>query len=76
VAESSLPYDRSTKLKLYAAAGIPEYWIVDCVGEGLEVYRTPDADGYRDVVHVTGPAATVTLQAFPDVALALSEIFA
>jgi Uma2 family endonuclease len=33
VAESSLAYDRSTKLRLYAAAGIPEYWVVDCVGE-------------------------------------------
>jgi Uma2 family endonuclease len=30
VAESSLAYDRSTKLRLYAAAGIPEYWVVDC----------------------------------------------
>src|SRR5204863_3420575 len=43
VAESSLAYDRSTKLRLYAAAGIPEYWIVDCGAESVEVYRTPHA---------------------------------
>ncbi len=30
VADSSLAYDRSTKLRLYAEAGIPEYWVVDC----------------------------------------------
>ncbi|HEX9548497.1 MAG TPA: Uma2 family endonuclease [Acidimicrobiales bacterium] len=75
VAESSLAYDRSTKLRLYAAAGIPEYWVVDCAAESIEVHRTPDAGGYRDVSRVTG-AATVSLQAFPDVALTLAEVFA
>ena len=75
VAESSLAYDRSTKLRLYAAAGIPEYWVVDCAAESIEAHRTPDADGYRDVSRVAG-GATVTLQAIPDVALALAEIFA
>jgi Uma2 family endonuclease len=76
VAQSSLAYDRSTKLSLYAAAGIPEYWVVDCVAESIEVHRAPDADGYREVTRVAGPAATVALQAFPDVALALGAIFA
>jgi Uma2 family endonuclease len=76
VAESSLAYDRATKLRLYAAAGIPEYWVVDCVAESIEVHRAPHTDGYGDVMRVAGPAATVTLQAFPDVALALGEIFA
>ena len=76
MAESSLAYDRSTKLRLYAAAGIPESWVVDAVAESIEAYRTPDADGYRDVVRVAGLTATVALQAFPDVALALTEIFA
>ena len=75
VAESSLAYDRSTKLRLYATAGIPEYWVVDCPAESIEVHRTPDAAGYRDVSRVAG-GATVTLQAFPDVALTLAEIFA
>jgi Uma2 family endonuclease len=75
VAESSLAYDRSTKLRLYAQAGIPEYWVVDCAAESIEVHRTPDAGGYRDVSRVTG-AATVSLQAFPDVALTLAEVFA
>ncbi len=75
VAESSLAYDRSTKLRLYAEAGIPEYWVVDCVAQSVEVYRTPEAGGYRDVSRVAG-VATVSLQAFPDVTLTLAEIFA
>jgi Uma2 family endonuclease len=76
VAESSLAYDRSTKLRLYAAAGIPEYWIVDCVAESVDVHRAPHAESYREVTRVAGPEATVALQAFPDVTLALAEIFA
>jgi Uma2 family endonuclease len=76
VAQTSLAYDRSTKLRLYAGAAIPEYWVVDSVAESIEVYRTPSAAGYRDRVQVSGPTATVALQAFPDVVLLLREIFA
>jgi hypothetical protein len=46
------------------------------IAESLEVHRTSHADGYRDVTRIAGPTATVALQAFPDVELALSEIFA
>ena len=42
----------------------------------MEVHRVPGADGYRDVTRVIGPAATVAPQAFADVTLALTEVFA
>ena len=75
VAETSLSYDRSTKLRLYAETGIPEYWVVDCAAESVEVHRTPDVSGYRDVSRFTGTASVSPL-AFPDVRIALAEIFA
>jgi Uma2 family endonuclease len=75
VADTSLSYDRRTKLPLYAQAGIPEYWIVDCTAEAVEVYRNPSEDRYRDVSRFTAPA-TLSLQALPDVTLTLAEIFA
>jgi len=75
VADSSLAYDRTTKMRLYAEARIPEYWVVDCAAESIEIYRTPAAEGYRDVHFVTG-GATLTLQAFPDVELTTAEMFA
>jgi Uma2 family endonuclease len=34
-------YDRGTKGPLYAAMGVPEYWIVDVVGRTIEVHRAP-----------------------------------
>lgn len=75
VADSSLTYDRTTKLRLYAAARIREYWIVDCTTETVEIYRDPGLEGYRDVTRATG-ATTITLQVFPDVRLTVAEIFA
>ena len=64
VADSSLAYDRSTKLRLYAEAGIPEYWVVDCTAETVEVHRDPGPDGYRDVNLVAG-AATLSAAGLP-----------
>ena len=75
VADSSLAYDRSTKLRLYAEAGVPEYWVVDCAAETVEVYRTPGPEGYRDVSRAAG-TATLALDAFPDIELTTTEIFA
>ena len=75
VADSSLAYDRSTKLRLYAEAGIPEYWVVDCAAETVEVHRGPAPDGYREVRLVAG-VGTLAPQAFPDVELRTIDIFA
>ncbi len=36
VSETTLAFDRETKSSLYAAAGIPEYWIVNLVDRRLE----------------------------------------
>jgi Uma2 family endonuclease len=76
VAETSLAYDRSTKLRLYAETGILEYWVIDCAAEAVEIHRTPDAGGYRDVTRVAGGSAAVSPEAFPDVVLTLAEVFA
>jgi Uma2 family endonuclease len=46
VSETSLAYDRTTKLPLYARFGVPEVWIVDLGGAALEVYREPRAGAY------------------------------
>jgi Uma2 family endonuclease len=75
VADNSLTYDRSTKLRLYAEVGVAEYWVVDVTAESVEVHRGPDAAGYRDVRRLAG-AASVSPIAFSDIGLTLAEIFA
>lgn len=47
VADSSLSKDRRIKTGIYAAAGVPEYWIVDLQHERVEVLTEPDADDYQ-----------------------------
>ena len=34
--------DRGGKMEMYARFGVPEYWIVDPVGNTLEIYRLDD----------------------------------
>lgn len=46
VADTSLDYDRETKLKLYASAGIPDFWIVNLEDEQIEIFKTPAQDTY------------------------------
>ena len=41
VADSSLQFHRLTKRGVYAAAGVPEYWIVNVVDDCVEVRRNP-----------------------------------
>src|SRR5436309_11692776 len=42
VADTSLKQDRITKRAIYAAAGIPEYWIVNVRDDCVEVRRQPE----------------------------------
>jgi len=42
VANTSLERDRGTKKRVYAAAGIPCFWIVNLVDRCVEVYTQPD----------------------------------
>lgn len=65
--------DLGVKAHLYARFGVPEYWVVDPEVETLAVYHlTPD--GYE----VTGPfrqGETVSSPLFPDVPLAVADVF-
>ena len=43
VADATLLFDRNVKSKIYAAAAIPEYWIVNLPKRRIEVCRNPQA---------------------------------
>jgi Uma2 family endonuclease len=49
IADTTLAFDRKRKGPLYAAAAIPEYWIVNLADRIVEVYREPieTADGWH-----------------------------
>ena len=52
VADESLGFDRGSKLRAYAAAGIPEYWIVNVRESRVEVHREPAGESFLNVKSV------------------------
>jgi Uma2 family endonuclease len=75
VADTSLRYDRIVKLRLYARAGIPKYWIVDATTETVEVYCEPSGERYATVQHPTR-GGTIAPLALPDAIISVDAIFA
>jgi Uma2 family endonuclease len=77
VADSSLDFDKGTKLPLYAASAIPEVFLVDLLGEHLERHTEPRDGQYRTVI-TAGRGATLPSSMLPgleipvDVALGYS----
>ena len=53
VSKSTLEYDRTKKLPVYARAGIPEVWIRNLVDDQLEVYRNPQGERYTSLATYT-----------------------
>lgn len=47
VSDSTLKYDRDTKLALYAEAEIPEVWIVNLKNDIIEVHQKPSVGIYQ-----------------------------
>lgn len=74
VSDSSLAFDQSVKLSLYARYGISEYWVVDVEGRRIVTYREPTAKGYGRKVEFTAPNS-VTPHAFPGLKIHIGEIF-
>ena len=74
VADTSLRRDRELKASLYARSGVREFWIVDVAGEAIEVYRAPRGGTYRRRQRVER-GAVVRPRAFPDVVVAVSDLF-
>lgn len=44
ISDTTLRYDRGRKARLYAFAGVPDYWIVNVQDRQLEVHRDPRPD--------------------------------
>ena len=74
VSDSTLHYDRDTKVPLYARAGIPEVWLLDLVNRRLEVYRRPSPEGYREI-HYPAPTDDIAPVLLPELNLSVASLF-
>ncbi len=73
VAESSLTYDRSVKLPLYAAAGIAEAWLVNLVDETIERHTDPRGGRYRQTV-LAGRGESLASTVLPAVTIPVDAV--
>lgn len=72
LADSSLEQDRAAKLPRYAAAAIPEVWIVNLRARQVEAYADPAGGAYQSR-RVATIADRISPLAFPDVELLVSD---
>jgi Uma2 family endonuclease len=79
ISDSTLIYDQTTKLKLYAESGISHYWVVNLNARQLECYHQPYKDAQGEFGYLSKqvflPEQSVKVPDFEDCLLDLSRIF-
>lgn len=73
VADTTLRFDRTVKARLYARAGIAEYWVLDLKRRRLIVHRDPERGVYASVL-AFGPEEPVSPLAAPQAEIRLGEV--
>jgi Uma2 family endonuclease len=74
VADTTFATDRSIKYRLYARAGIAEYWIIDIPRQRAVVCRYPEGDEYKSVT-IFSATEEISPLAAPGFALSLQSLF-
>ncbi len=54
VADASLSHDLGAKARIYAEAGIADYWVLDLGDSAVHVHRDPTKLGYGTVLKIAG----------------------
>ena len=73
VADTSLPTDLVAKARLYARAGIVEYWVLDLNDRQLHIHREPK-DGFYSSVTVHAETESVALADRPNAPILVGEL--
>lgn len=73
VSDTTLWRDKGQKARLYAEAGVAEYWIVNLAGRTLIVHRNPVEGEYRSV-QTYDDTQSVAPQAAPEHPIAIAEM--
>ena len=74
VADSSLNYDKKTKIPLYARQGIPEVWLINVPNRQVEIYLKPSPEGYRQIL-IPEKQECISPTLLPSVSIKVSDIF-
>ncbi len=72
-ADTTLSYDLNTKARLYARAGIPEYWVVSVNERAVHVHRSPVEGTYSEVFMFSETQSVAPLSA-PNASVLVSSL--
>lgn len=72
VADSSLVFDRDTKVPRYGREGMPEAWVWDLTSKRVLAYSDPGPEGYS-TMRIFGPGEVLSPLIFPDVRIPVDE---
>jgi len=73
VAETSLAYDLKTKAILYAAHGVPEYWVINASTLVTAVHTRPSGNAYASAPEIA-PDALLVPTRVPSLAISLDTL--
>ena len=73
VANISLKTDLELKKSIYAAANIPEYWVLDLASKRIHVFRNPQGNDYLD--YWICDRTELAPLAFPNLLVSLEKLF-
>lgn len=73
VADSTLKRDCEVKDKIYAAAGITDYWVLDVNNRQLYVFREPSQNGYGTQL-ILAEDETISALQFPSLNLSIQAM--
>ncbi len=73
VSDTTLKYDRDTKLALYAEADIPEVWIVNLPNDIIEIHQKPSSGIYQ-LTKIFKRGETIESEILPNLQLTVDEI--
>ncbi len=72
ISDSSRAFDLGTKHDLYAAHGVPEYWVIDRLKNWVQVFQQP-ANGVYKAHHIYQPGDAIPLPGLDEATLAVTD---
>ena len=78
ISVSSRKRDEITKRRAYEDFGVGEYWVIDPELESVKVFRRNEVGRYERLIEVSTETAgaSITSPLFPELEIALAEVFA
>ncbi|MFL6277311.1 MAG: Uma2 family endonuclease [Blastocatellia bacterium] len=73
VADSSVQFDRTVKVPLYARALIPVVWLIDLNADAIEVYSQPAAGAYQQI-QVMRRSDRLTIDSLPGLVIMADDL--